>query len=170
MSGRPCSACGDARRPGLDAAIASGTSFRAIARQFAPLSRDAIRRHRPHVTKTIVKAAAARRSDEAETLLQKVERLEADARRLGEKAEAEGDLRAALVAVHQLLDVVRLMHEMQPQSSALPTGEALHAVIRRAAEQARASRDAQKAEWDAALEKAKAEARAEILLSKKADA
>ncbi|MGA7993000.1 MAG: hypothetical protein WCC53_16345 [Thermoanaerobaculia bacterium] len=66
--------------------------------------------------------------------------------------------------------MVRLMHEMKPTPDAFPKGEALHAVIRRAAEQARASRDAQKAEWDAALEKAKAEARAEILLSKKSDA
>jgi hypothetical protein len=112
MSGRPCSTCADPRRLELDEAIAAGESFRAIARRFAPLSRDAIRRHRPHVGKALVKAAEARHDAEAETLLEKVERLEADARRLGEKAEAEGDLRAALVAVGKLLDVVKLMHEL----------------------------------------------------------
>jgi hypothetical protein len=96
----------------LDAALVADESFRAISRRFAPLSRDAIRRHRPHVSKALVKAVETRHDDEAETLLQKVERLEADARRLGEKAEAEGDLRAALVANRGLVEIVKLMAEM----------------------------------------------------------
>lgn len=117
---RPCSACADPRRAELDAALVSGAAFRAIARRFAPLSRDAIRRHRPHVGTALVRAADARRGDEAETLLQKVERLEADARRIGERAESEGDLRAALVANKGLMDVIRLLHELAPPKTPAP--------------------------------------------------
>jgi hypothetical protein len=114
VSGRPCASCSDPRRPELDEAIAAGESFRAISRRFAPLSRDAIRRHRPHVGQALVRAAERKGERLEESLLEKVERLEADARRLGERAECEGDLRCALAAVRELLDVVKLMHELMP--------------------------------------------------------
>lgn len=114
MSGPTCSTCADKRRPEIDAALVSGDSLRDIAGQFGT-SRSALSRHRPHVGKAIVRAAEARQDAEAETLLQKIERLEADARRIGERAEAEGDLRAALVAVDKLLDVTKLMHELMPR-------------------------------------------------------
>lgn len=114
MSGRPCASCSDPRRPEIDAAIVSGRSFRVIARQFAPLSHDAIRRHRPHVGGALVRAAERKGERFEESLLTKVGRLEADARRLGERAEAEGDLRCALAAVRELLDTVKLLRELMP--------------------------------------------------------
>ena len=113
------SACADARRPELDAALVAGEAFRAIARRFAPLSRDAIRRHRPHVGTALVRAADARRGEEDESLLDKVRALEADAHRLKKKAEEQDDVRAALVAVDKLLDVIRLMHELAPSAADL---------------------------------------------------
>ena len=112
---RPCSACGDARRPDLDKALVSGEPCLALARKFAPLSRDAIRRHRPHVGAAIVRASERKGERREESLLQKIAGLEADARRLGRQAEKDGDTRAALVAVDKLLDVIRLMHELTPR-------------------------------------------------------
>jgi hypothetical protein len=56
-----------------------------------------------------------------ESLVSKVSRLEEDARRLGEKAEREGDLRCALAAVRELLDVARLMRELMPPTKPEPT-------------------------------------------------
>ncbi len=120
MSGRTCSVCSHPDRAEVDAAIVAGQSFRVIARQFAPLSHDAIRRHRAHVGGALVRAAERKGERMEETLLSKVERLEADARRLGETAEREGDIRAALAAVRELLDVVKLLHELTPKPGPSP--------------------------------------------------
>ena len=113
---RPCSACGDSRRPELDAALARGDSLRDMAGRFGT-SKSALARHRPHIQKALVKAVERRQENQGESLLAKVERLEADARRLGEAAEASGDVRAALGAVKAALDVVTLMREMKPDRS-----------------------------------------------------
>lgn len=115
MSGRPCASCSDPRRPEIDAALVAGQSFRVIARQFAPLSHDAIRRHRPHIGKALVRAAERRGERTDETLLDKVRALEADAHRLKQKAEEQDDVRAALVAVDKLLDVIRFQRELMPR-------------------------------------------------------
>ncbi|HQR44593.1 MAG TPA: hypothetical protein PLB02_04110 [Thermoanaerobaculia bacterium] len=110
--GRPCSACADPRRPELDASIVAGASFRAIARRFPPLCRDAIRRHRPHVAATIVRTEEARRDSEAASLWVQILALEENVQRLRQKAEDVGDLRAALAAIGVHLDVIRLMNEI----------------------------------------------------------
>ncbi len=114
--GRPCSACTDSRRPALDEAIVRGDSLRDIAGRFGT-SKSALARHRPHVGRALVRAASRKEERQEETLLSKVERLEADARRLGETAERDGDIRAALVAVRELLEVVKLMREMKPPAA-----------------------------------------------------
>jgi len=117
VSGRTCSACSDARRPELDALIVSGASLRDIAGRFGT-SKSALARHRPHVGKALVRAAERKGERREESLLEKVTRLEADARRLGETAEKEGDIRAALAAIRELLDVVKLMRELTPAPTA----------------------------------------------------
>ena len=147
---RPCSACADPCRPELDAAIVRGDSLRDIAGRYGT-SKSALDRHRAHVTKALVRAREARQDSEAESLYGKVLRLEADARRLQRKAEEQEDVRAALVAVDKLLDCVRLMHEMAPATSALPTGEGLYAVLRAAADRARAEKAARLTEPRPAL-------------------
>jgi hypothetical protein len=106
-----CKTCKRPDRAAIDAAIVSGDALRDIARRFGS-SKDAISRHRPHVGAAIVRADERRAARGDETLFEKVERLEADARRLGERAESEGDLRCALASVRELTDVVKLLREM----------------------------------------------------------
>jgi hypothetical protein len=127
---RPCSVCRHPQRAEIALTRADGASFQTVADRFG-LSKTAVfNHHHEHVGAGLVKTAAtivkdaARRDaevreyDEASTLLQKIERLEADARRIGERAEREGDLRAALVANAGLLNVVKMMHELMPAASA----------------------------------------------------
>ena len=116
-SGRRCGVCRHEKRAEIDKAIVSGEAKRGIAARYRT-SADAMERHAKHVGRAIVRAAARKGERLEETLLSKVERLEADARRLGERAETEGDLRAALVAVDKLLDVIRLLHELAPAAAA----------------------------------------------------
>lgn len=123
----PCSVCANAQVEAISSLILSRTPLRNIASRFPGTTKSALGRHRKHVAGSIVKAVARipiPRVEPAEierfedSLLAKVSRLEADARRLGERAEAEGDLRAALVAIDKLLDVAKLMHELMPSSEA----------------------------------------------------
>lgn len=161
MSGRACSVCSRPDRPEIDAAIVTAESKRGIARRFA-VSPDAVERHaRAHVGRSLVRAAARKgerlddellgkaRTREAdserfeESLLSKVARLEADARRLGEKAESEGDLRCALAAVRELLDTVKLLHELTPAPT--PTEADMQRVMEWMAEEAGLSVDEMRA-------------------------
>jgi hypothetical protein len=125
----PCSVCAHAQVEAISSAILSRTPLRNIASRFPGTTKSALGRHRKHVAGSIVKAVARipiPRVEPAEierfedSLLAKVSRLEKDARRLGERAESEGDLRAALVAVDKLLDVARLLHELMPVDSSAP--------------------------------------------------
>ena len=115
MSSSPCRACRHEKRAELDALLVSGnTPVRTIADQFH-ISKSAIARHKPHIAKSLVKVEAVRREAEAQTVYSKVKRLEDDARRMQKRAEDEGDLRAALVAVDKLLAVVRFLNELKPE-------------------------------------------------------
>lgn len=116
MSGRPCSVCRHAERAAIDEALVRGDSLRDVEGRFGKTgtSKSALARHRPHVGRALVKAEEARQDEEAETLLDKVKALEADAHRLAKKAEDGDDVRAALVAIDRLLEIVRLLHELTP--------------------------------------------------------
>jgi hypothetical protein len=118
VSGRPCSACADARRPELDAAIAAGESFRAIARQYAPLSRDAIRRHRPHVGTALVLAAERREENLGDSLLVEMRTLQTRTLNLLDDAEKAEDGRLRAVAISQVRENVsflsKLLAELNP--------------------------------------------------------
>jgi len=111
--GRTCKACVHPKRADLDRRLASGEGNRATSRHFPTLSKDALRRHRPHVSKAIVKAAERAGEQAGDTILARVHSIEADVTRLRELAEDGGDFRAALVACDRLLDVVRLLLEMK---------------------------------------------------------
>ena len=107
-----CTLCASPRRDEIDAALVEGRdSFRNIAERFGT-SAQTVLRHKAHVPERL---ALARRDAEvrtAETLAEKVRRLEEDARRLLAKAEKEGDYRCAIAAVKALLDVVTLLHKV----------------------------------------------------------
>lgn len=121
MSGRSCSACADARRPELDAAIATGESFRAIARRFAPLSRDAIRRHRAHVGTAIVLAAKRREENLGDSLLGEMRTLQARTLKLLDDAERAEDGRLRAVAISQVRENVALFFKLTADLKPPPT-------------------------------------------------
>jgi hypothetical protein len=124
VSGRPCSACSDARRPELDAAIAAGESFRAIARQYAPLSRDAIRRHRPHVGTAIVLAAERREENLGDSLLTEMRTLQTRTLNLLDDAEKAEDGRLRAVAISQVRENVALFVKLTAALNPAEGGDA----------------------------------------------
>ena len=66
-------------------------------------------RHRVHLSSTILKAHNAAELAHAGTLLDQLERLKNDARRVQEKAEAEGNYHAALAAIRELVRIIDLV-------------------------------------------------------------
>lgn len=117
---RVCTVCSLPALAEVDAAIAEGRgSMRGIARQHR-VSPDALERHaKAHLPAAIVKAHEVAEETRADSLLEKTQRLEEDARRLLAKAEADGDFRAAIAAVKTALDVVTLLHRVASERQSL---------------------------------------------------
>jgi hypothetical protein len=98
---RTCTICRHPKRETIDADLIAGISYRHIAAQNGTSS-GALQRHRPHVAAEVVHAAETCGHERGISLLEKIHGMEAEARRLGRKAEQEGDLRAALLALREL--------------------------------------------------------------------
>ena len=116
-----CGPCKHPDRAEIDAALVAGAvSLRDMARRFET-SKDALSRHKGHLPKHLARVEEVRQVGEAETLLDKVRRLEADARRLQTKAEADQDYRCALAAVKTQSDVIELLWKVAEASGGSET-------------------------------------------------
>lgn len=106
-----CKACASPLLAEIDAAITRGEPNRRIAARVG-CAESSIRRHAAHVPETValaVQAAEATRADDLLAILREGVR---DARRLRDRAEAEGDLRCAVAAVKTLCDIVEKLADI----------------------------------------------------------
>jgi CRISPR/Cas system CMR subunit Cmr4 (Cas7 group RAMP superfamily) len=108
---RRCSVCIHPDRQQIDQAIVSGNSYRTVAQQFT-ISRDAVVRHRRHLSVAVSKPLGSDEICPSETLLGQLEELRSEAQRLKQKAERDGDYRAALAAVRELCRIVELVAKL----------------------------------------------------------
>lgn len=107
-----CTLCRHVDREAIDAAIVEGRdSLRNIALRYGT-SAPTVLRHREHVSGALVLAARAEETTRADGLLEILREGVADARRLRDRAEQEGDTRAALVAVRTLCDIVEKLADI----------------------------------------------------------
>ncbi len=105
---RVCTVCTHGERESIDAALVAGDSYRSIAERFGT-SVAAMFRHRgEHVPAALAQASDAAEVARADTLLDQLGELRADARRIGGKAEDAGDLKTALTGVRELVRIVEL--------------------------------------------------------------
>ncbi len=101
-TGRACTICKHPERAEIDRALVHGTPYRNVAERFA-LSLGSLSRHREgHLPKLLTEAAEAEERLTAAALLKDLRELQRTARRIGEKAEKDGDLPTALRAVAEL--------------------------------------------------------------------
>ncbi|HEX7600839.1 MAG TPA: hypothetical protein VF316_04505 [Polyangiaceae bacterium] len=150
MSGRSCSVCADPRRPEIDKALVAGDSMRVISRHFAPLSHDAIRRHRPHIARALVEAGERKGERREDALLRQIQDLQG--RTLAILTGAEKDGRRgrglALGAVRQIRENIlaeaKLLAELKPAAARprrvrfeLEWGQSARATLRQPAEPSR---------------------------------
>lgn len=104
-----CTLCRRPDRAEIDALlIVPAEPLRNIAARFGT-SPATLLRHKEHLPHALVVAREAEVVTQADTLLEKVHVIEADARRLLAKAEVSGDFRCAIAAAKTSLDVVELL-------------------------------------------------------------
>ena len=97
----------------INESLLRNEAYRGIAKRFAA-SESAIYRHQQeHLPAALVKANDAAEVVQADSLMGKIIQLEQEARRLGKKAEDAGDIRAAMVAVRELVRIVELLAKIQ---------------------------------------------------------
>jgi hypothetical protein len=108
---RRCSVCTHPHRQQIDQAIVSGNSYRTVAQQFT-ISRDAVVRHRRHLSAAVINPLSSGQISPQESLLAQLDELRSEAQRLKQKAEGDGDYRAALAAVRELCRIVELVAKL----------------------------------------------------------
>ena len=104
--------CIDERRSEIEGAVLAGDSYRTVAQRFG-ISRDAVVRHRKHLTPATPNSLKVEQIFPSSTLVEQLQAFTADAQRLKEKAESEGDLRTALAAVKELCRIVELVARLR---------------------------------------------------------
>ncbi len=105
-----CKPCRHPRRAEIDAALVQREEpLRNIAARFGT-SAAALVRHRAHVSEALTAAQDRREDEEADGLLDQVQFIATEARRLAKLAEQKGDLRTALVGLRELARAVELLH------------------------------------------------------------
>jgi hypothetical protein len=109
--------------------LIAGTPLRQVAARFGTSSSALFRHKKDHLPNALVKAMEAIEVAEATTLLEKVRLLEFEARRIQMKAEKAGDLRAALLAINQLVHIVGMLGEMEARM--LGNGDGSRLVVER---------------------------------------
>src|SRR5436189_58944 len=88
---RVCTVCTYPDRPAIDQALVNGRGVRETSALFR-VSEDALSRHKEsHIPATLARATDAEEVARADDLLGHLAQLQADARRIGTKAEEAGD-------------------------------------------------------------------------------
>ncbi len=112
---RTCTICGHERRFDIEAGLLEGVPLRHIASRYGT-STGALQRHKAeHLPARLLEARGAEELASADGLLARLQELTGEARRIGGKAEAEGDFRAALAAVRELVRIVELQAKLNEQ-------------------------------------------------------
>jgi len=108
---RPCSVCSHPDRDEIDAALVNRTSYRDISGQYR-VSRSALSRHAEHIPAQLAAASAAQEVARADTLLGQVQSLRDRALSLLDRAERDGDVRAAVVALRETRATIELLAKL----------------------------------------------------------
>jgi hypothetical protein len=113
---RSCTVCEHADLEAINLALASNESIRGVTRRFfgSTIQEESVRRHKHnHLPAELAKAHEAHEVSHADTLLEQLKQLTADARRIGHKAERDRNYGTALMAVRELVRIVELTAKLR---------------------------------------------------------
>jgi len=107
-----CSICASKIKHRIDQLIVTGASNRAISRQFPDFSKDAVRRHRPHVSKKIQEANEEREKEHGLQLDSLLKETVEGLRDLADNAKHAEDYKAAASALGHIIRVAEILSKM----------------------------------------------------------
>lgn len=105
---RTCTVCSHPNRVEIEQALLGKVPLRDVARQ-CRVSKDALSRHTPHISPAAVQKHADVEASRALSLAEQIAQLQADAHRIGQAAEKDGDRRTALMAIRELVRIADLL-------------------------------------------------------------
>ena len=109
---RTCTVCVHPQLDEINRLIIGREPLRNIAKRVS-LSTAALFRHAKHIPAALARASEAATVARADGLLDQLRELTAEAQRIKQKAEKEGDYRAALAAVRELCRIVELIARLR---------------------------------------------------------
>ena len=118
-----CGVCRLPNRHQAEEALLAGEPLRNVAKRFGTSSTALYRHKEAHLPAKLIKAAESREIDSAESLTAKLQAIETEARRLGQKAEKAGDTRTALVAIRELVRLIELAARIQAARQQVSGGQ-----------------------------------------------
>ncbi len=128
-----CSICASKIKHKIDQFIVTGASNRAISRQFPDFSKDAVRRHRPHVSKKIQEANDEQEKQDCLQLDSLLKETVDDLRDLADNAKHAADYKAAASALGHIIRVAEILTKTNPDKPDRPyetmTDEQLNAEL-----------------------------------------
>ncbi len=109
---RVCTVCSHPMREHIEEDLLRGEPLRNIAEQYA-LSVTALHRHKQsHLPELLLRAREEEEAELADSLYEQVEALQRRTLCILERAEREGDLKTALLAVRELRGILALAHRI----------------------------------------------------------
>lgn len=98
----------------------SGESMRAIASRVGDVSKDALARHRAHISPALARIAERRAEAGALTAAQRLEELYGRASKVLQSAESEGKASLSLAAIRELRGLVELLAKISGELDERP--------------------------------------------------
>lgn len=142
---RVCTICKHPKRGEIEAAIIDRASFRNIAERFV-LSATAVFRHAgEHLPAALTGAKKAEEATRADSLLERIEVLIRDVRRIATKAEREGQWGQAASALREARACIELLARLRGelQAAAVNVGVGIKMDIREVLKEAKARAEAE---------------------------
>lgn len=124
--GRVCTVCAHPERPAIDEAVVSGESLRGIALRIGGVDRDAIRRHKAHLSPALARIAVEREEAGARSAAARLEDLYGRAEAVLTAAEQSGQASVSLQAVRELRQVTELMAKITGELDERPQVQILN--------------------------------------------
>jgi hypothetical protein len=121
-----CRICRSARRYDVERLRVLGNlSAKKIATNYGYRHGDVLRHFKEHVAPEARRAYEKLEATSGLTLLQRLAAIEADAKRIMERAEAEGDFRTAMVGVRELLRIAEFLARLSGELTPAPVVNAV---------------------------------------------
>ena len=119
--GRPCLVCTHKQRSAIDKAILEGETLPYLAQRFTVSRRSLFNHKQKHIPATLLKAKEIKEVAMADTLLGRIQALEAKAMELLEKAERAGKVKVALSGVREARGCLELLAKLTGELQEGPT-------------------------------------------------